>query len=181
MDLLIKWNRKTNLTALKLDPLSDEAIDRLIVEPVLASTHFSDRDLVAVDLGSGGGSPGIPLRIQVPTLKMRMVESRSMKCAFIREAIRMVGLASTSVEESRFELLSGRHELKQAADVITIRAVRIDSELVELIRFLIKPGGRIYRFASHTESVVPESLVVDSSVPLVLSLSSIFQTIRIAD
>jgi len=104
-----------------------------------------------------------------------------MKCAFIREAIRKLELSNTSVEESRFELLPGLANLKKSADAITIRAVRIDADLVDLMKFLLKPGGYIYRFASQTESAVPASLRIDSSVPLVGSLSSLFQTIRIAD
>jgi len=181
VDLMVKWNRKTNLTALALEPPSDEAIDRLIVEPVVASSLLLNSDAATVDLGSGGGSPAIPLRIQLPSLRMRMVESRSMKCAFIREAIRKLELSNTSVEESRFELLPGLANLKKSADAITIRAVRIDADLVDLMKFLLKPGGYIYRFASQTESAVPASLRIDSSVPLVGSLSSLFQTIRIAD
>lgn len=178
-DLLAKWNKKTNLTALSVDPPSDEAIDRLIVEPVLASQHFQDREISIVDLGSGGGSPALPLAIQLQGASLRLVESRSRKCSFLREAIRTVDLKQAVVEESRFELMEARPELKGCANALTVRAVRIDADLVNLIRFLLVPNGIVYRFASLTESSVPEPMHVESQFELVRSLSSILQVISI--
>ena len=161
IELMAKWNRKINLTALPLDPIGDEAVDRLIVEPVVASQFVVDHDVRIIDLGTGGGSPAIPFRIEIQASSMRMVESRSKKCAFLREATRTLDLKGTSVEESRFELLPGREDLKHSADLMTIRAVRLDVELMELIRFILVPGGRIFRFASHSESQVPDGLGLD--------------------
>lgn len=158
VDLMAKWNRKINLTALSLDPLTTDSIDRLIVEPVVASGFVTKPDARVLDLGSGGGSPAIPFRIQLPSASMRMVESRSKKCAFLREAARSLDLANTSVEESRFELLFDRPDLKHSAEIITIRAVRLDAELVDLIRFLLVPDGQIFRFASQSESQVPAGI-----------------------
>jgi 16S rRNA (guanine527-N7)-methyltransferase len=112
IELMAKWNRKINLTALPLDPIGDEAVDRLIVEPVVASQFIEDQDIRIIDLGTGGGSPAIPFRIEVQASSMRMVESRSKKCAFLREATRTLDLKGTSVEESRIELLPGREDLK---------------------------------------------------------------------
>jgi len=111
-----------------------------------------------------------------------MVESRSKKCAFLREAARSLDLANTQVEESRFELLFDQAALKHAAEIITIRAVRLDAELVELIRFLLVPGGQIFRFASESESQVPAGigLQIVSVHPLVPSLQSQLQILAIA-
>ena len=95
--LLAKWNTKINLTAFSLDPASDEAIDRLIVEPVLAAKHVKHTDKLAIDLGSGGGSPGFPLKIVAPWIRMVMVEAKARKCAFLREVARQLPLADVEV------------------------------------------------------------------------------------
>jgi len=179
LELMSKWNRKINLTSLQLEPLSIEAVDRLIVEPVLATSFVTRPDANVIDLGSGGGSPAIPIKIQLPALSLRMVESRSRKCAFLREAIRQLGLTDTVVEEVRFEDLLGKPELKQTADVITVRAVRFDEQLLELIQWLLIPGGEVLRFTREDEPPLPARLHVVALHHLVPSLSSKLQLIRL--
>src|SRR5438128_1758354 len=83
-DLLSHWNRTINLTSLS-DP--DEAIDRLILEPLAAAQQLPG-GAVLVDLGSGGGSPAIPLALALGTRTVVMIESRARKAAFLREALR---------------------------------------------------------------------------------------------
>jgi 16S rRNA (guanine527-N7)-methyltransferase len=70
-ELLARWNRKINLTAL-VNP--DEAIDRLLLEPVLAARHFPAPDASFMDIGSGGGSTAIPMKLDVPSSYLTMVE-----------------------------------------------------------------------------------------------------------
>lgn len=178
IDLLSKWNRKINLTSLQLEPLSVEAVDRLIVEPVLASRFIRQADARIVDLGSGGGSPAIPLKIQLPASSLRMVESRSRKCAFLREATRQLGLENSFVHESRFELLVGREELRHATDVMTIRAVRLDEQLVDLIRWFLTPGGELLRFSLGGDVLLPAGAHVVAVHELIPANSSNVQVIR---
>src|SRR5687768_4798862 len=85
-DLLLKWNARINLTALT-EP--DEAIDRLLLEPVAAARYLPGGARL-VDLGSGGGSPAIPLALTLHSPRLVMVESRARKAAFLREAARAV-------------------------------------------------------------------------------------------
>lgn len=177
VELITKWNRKINLTSLQLEPLGAEAIDRLIVEPVLAS-RFVRPNANIIDLGSGGGSPAIPLKIQLPASTLRMVESRSRKCAFLREATRQLGLSETFVEESRFELLMERQDLRQSADLITVRAVRFDEELLGLIRWLLAPSGEVLRFTHRGDLPVPVGVEVAAVHRLVAAASSELQVIR---
>ena len=59
-ELLRKWNRKVSLTALPVEDAGDEAIDRLLIEPVLATKYLPKTDVTALDIGSGSGSPAIP-------------------------------------------------------------------------------------------------------------------------
>src|SRR6185436_3405002 len=106
--LLSKWNRTINLTSLDLEPPSDEAIDRLLVEPIAASYSAGEPQMV-IDLGSGGGSPAIPFWIQLPSSKLTMVESRSRKCAFLREAVRQIRPGRATALDLRFEELIGKN------------------------------------------------------------------------
>ena len=77
LQLLARWNRRINLTALKVDPPTDEAIDRLLIEPLVAAGRIGASDRLAVDVGSGGGSPALPMKIAAPALRMVLVESRA--------------------------------------------------------------------------------------------------------
>src|SRR5689334_14169229 len=108
-DLLLRWNTKINLTALT-DP--DEGIDRLLLEPVAAAASLSTTSGL-VDLGSGGGSPAIPLALALKAPRLLMVESKGKKAAFLREAARRAGLTA-AVEAARFEELARRGPLAGA-------------------------------------------------------------------
>lgn len=144
LELLAHWNRTINLTALGLDPLTNEAIDRLILEPLAVARHVRPDDRLAVDIGSGGGSPAIPLKLAVPALQMVLVESRTRKAAFLREVVRELSLESVVVENERSEQLATRAELHGKTDLVTIRAVRTDEALLKGAVAFLKPGGRVF-------------------------------------
>ena len=152
LERLAVWNRRINLTAFALDDPSDDAIDRLIVEPVLASVHVRPDDQTLLDLGSGGGSPAIPLKIMRPRLRLTMVESRARKAAFLREAVRMSELVQANVENERYEQLTGRPELQGRMDLISFRAVRADEALWRVVRACLAPAGRIIWFGAPAAS-----------------------------
>src|SRR5439155_18875434 len=141
-ELLRRWNRRMNLTALPLDELpSDEVLERLFWEPLKAADLLSDEPIEWLDVGSGGGSPAIPLKIVRRQLKLTMVEARARKAAFLREAARHLALADVEVLAERVESL--RESLANSMDLITIRAVRIDSKLLEVLTDLLDPAGQL--------------------------------------
>jgi 16S rRNA (guanine527-N7)-methyltransferase len=144
--LLAKWNRKINLTAFDLDKPTDAAIDRLIVEPVAAAQHVVRSDLLAIDIGSGGGSPAIPIAVAAPHLRMLLVEAKTRKAAFLREAVRSLALDHLEVENRRLEELLTHVELHEAADLVTLRAVHADKDLWSSVRGLLRPQGRVFWF-----------------------------------
>jgi len=157
--LLAKWNKRLNLTALSVDPPTDEAIDRLLVEPAMAIQAVEPTDSSLIDLGSGGGSPAIPMKIGAPQLKLVMVEAKARKSAFLRDAIRHLGLTQAEVENARFEQLLTRQELHEASDIVSVRAVRPDRQLWNPVLAFLKPAGRVFWFGSSglpAHSVPPE-------------------------
>ena len=146
VELLARWNRRINLTAFNLDPPSDDAIDRLLIEPLVAAKYVDASDRLAVDVGSGGGSPAIPIKLAAGQLRMVMVESRARKSAFLREAARALELADVEVANCRLEELAGRAALRGTVDLVTIRAVGPSDDLWSDIRGLLRPGGRVFWF-----------------------------------
>jgi 16S rRNA (guanine527-N7)-methyltransferase len=149
VDLLAKWNQQINLTALPLDPSTDEAIDRLLIEPLVAGSRIEPRDRLVVDVGSGGGSPAIPMKIAAPAVRMILVESRLKKAAFLREAVRHLELTETDVENRRLEELVEREDLHGQADVVTLRAVAPTVELWGSIERLLRKGARVFWFGGE--------------------------------
>jgi len=145
-ELLGRWNATVNLTALPFDGNPAHSVDRLIVEPLLAFRLMPAGPMTWFDLGSGGGSPAIPLKILAPRANLMMVESRSRKAAFLREVVRSLGLSATEVLNDRFESVADRQPA--AADCITVRAVRQDLKLSTVARRLLKPSGRLVLFES---------------------------------
>jgi 16S rRNA (guanine527-N7)-methyltransferase len=140
-ELLARWNRRMNLTALQLDGYPAPAIDRLLVEPILAARLVSEARGHWIDLGSGGGSPAVPLKILRPNLVLTLVESRERKAAFLREVVRTLRLSGVSVAAVRFETLAGVPGLAGHVNLVTTRAVRADAGLISTVLSLLEPGG----------------------------------------
>lgn len=171
LELLALWNSKINLTALD-DP--DAAIDRLILEPLLAARHVSEGASV-IDIGSGGGSPAIPLKLAAPRIKLWMVESKTRKSAFLREAIRQLDLRESFVETKRYEELLTEPTLHESMDVVTIRAVRVEAATLLGLQAFLRPGGELFLFRSSGDSgieYIPPPLKLEAEEPLVESLRS---------
>jgi 16S rRNA (guanine527-N7)-methyltransferase len=171
LHLLSAWNSKVNLTA--LDDM-DAAVDRLILEPLLAARYVPQTGAL-MDVGSGGGSPAVPLKIARPGLHLRMVESKTRKGAFLREVVRQLGLEDAVVENRRYEELLTRPELHESMDVVTIRAVRVDGHALMGIQAFVKPLGEILLFRgpgpSNIDRLTPP-LEVRSEEPLLETLRS---------
>jgi 16S rRNA (guanine527-N7)-methyltransferase len=175
--LLTKWNAKINLTAYRLSPGGDDqAIDRLIIEPVVAARYIPENARTLLDAGSGGGSPAIPLKLASRNLALRMVEVKTRKGVFLREAIRTLGLRDTEVETSRFEELLPRAELHEALDLVSIRAVRIEMRTLITLQAFLRPGGKLMLFRgaskSDLEDLPPPPLAWMATYPLVDALHS---------
>lgn len=151
--LLLRWNERMNLTALDV---GGRGLGRLVIEPLLAARHVPPGAATMLDVGSGGGSPAIPMKIGRPELRLRMVESRARKAAFLRHAVRELDLSGVEVENCRYEALAERQEMRDSQDVITVRGVRVDDAVGGLWGFL-KPEGRVLAFRSAGQSGIGAS------------------------
>ena len=162
-DLLFRWNAKINLTALT-EP--DAAIDRLLLEPLAAAMELP-RAAELIDLGSGGGSPAIPLALALASPRLVMVESKTRKAAFLSEASRTVQIP-TAVENARFEEVAARGNYAGQMSLVTIRAVRVDRQTLMTAKSFLKPGGQIALFSPTAGSPpdLPTELRVKRIAPL---------------
>lgn len=129
---LEKWNRTYSLTALR-DPkltVSHHLLDSLAILP-----HARAPSLL--DVGSGGGQPGIPLAIARPDLAVTLLDSNGKKTAFLQQAVIELGLRNVQVVTARVE------EFKPAVSfaAITSRAFAELADFVGLTRHLLAPGG----------------------------------------
>lgn len=175
--LLERWNSRMNLTALDRP---DDAVDRLLVEPMLAAREIAPGATSLIDIGSGGGSPALPLKVARPDLSLTMVEAKTRKSVFLREVVRHLGLTNCQVETVRFEQLLSRPALLEAMDVLSIRAVRVEVQELRTLQAFLAPGGQILWFLSGSQpvSMVPPPLALVSEQPLVEALRSRLVVLR---
>jgi 16S rRNA (guanine527-N7)-methyltransferase len=174
-ELLRRWNRKVSLTSLPVEEFGDDAIDRLLIEPLAASAYLPSPEAAIIDVGTGGGSPAIPLKIANPLVSMRMVESKTRKAAFLREVVRHLALSRTEVDAVRFEELLARPALRESADVVTVRAVKADDKTLLLLEGLLKPGGSLMLFRASPVSAgdpAPKAFVLERNHVLLPALRS---------
>ncbi len=180
-ELLERWNRKINLTSLD-DP--DEAIDRLLLEPVVAARAVATTSIrELIDIGSGGGSPALPLAMALgPQVRLTLVEVKARKSAFLREAVRHLDLHNAVVENARCEELLGRPELLEHFDLLSVRAVRVEARMLMTFQAFLRPGGHLLLFRGPSGPDVPGHIIhpleFDSTVPLLDSLQSRLSLLR---
>lgn len=116
IQLLYHWNQKMNLTAVR-DP--ELFVELHLAECLRAAQQLPDGIESVLDFGSGAGLPGIPIQIARPELRVTMAECQKKKAAFLREAVRELGLTRAVVHHGRVEDLPSN----QRFDVVTLRAV----------------------------------------------------------
>ena len=175
--LLSTWNNKINLTGLNLSDFSLESLDRLLIEPLAAALHVRSDVRSVLDVGSGGGSPAIPLALALPDITVLTVEAKTRKSVFLREAVRALGLTRGDVVTARFEELLTRPRLHEAHDLLTIRAVRIEARVLMSLQAFVRPNGEIFLFrttaGAHGPTPVTPPLAWRASYPLLEQASSL--------
>lgn len=140
---LARWNRRVNLTAVD-DPGEAERVHLLdslsVVSALPPSVRAGGR---LVDVGTGAGFPGLPLKIAVPALRLALVESREKKARFLRHLVALLGLEGVEVWTGRAEELAHRPDLRESFDLGVERALAPLPVAVELVLPFVRPGGRM--------------------------------------
>jgi 16S rRNA (guanine527-N7)-methyltransferase len=138
--LLLAWTAAINLTAIR-DPAG---IARLhVLDSLAAVSLLADRGITGIlDLGSGGGFPGLPLAAVLAPDRVLLVDSVAKKVAFLRTVVAATGLEGrVAAETVRAETLAHDRRDREAWPVVTARAVTSLSGLVEIALPLVAPGG----------------------------------------
>jgi 16S rRNA (guanine527-N7)-methyltransferase len=156
--LLAAWNEKMNLTGLDLAEQGPMAIDRLLVEPLVAAKHASPITRM-IDIGSGGGSPAIPLALALSAQRVLLVEAKTRKSVFLREALRALEMTEAEVVTSRFEQLLTKPELHESHELLTLRAVRVEAAVLMNLQAFVRPGGELFLFRAASGAGSPGTLM----------------------
>lgn len=130
--LLYKWNRTYSLTALREQEMavSHHLLDSLAILPFVPAGRL-------LDVGSGGGMPGIPLAIACPAVSVTLLDSNTKKTAFLQQAAIELGLANISVHAGRVE----QYHPQSGFNAITSRAFAELADFVTLSSHLVAEGG----------------------------------------
>ena len=140
--LLLETNKSFNLTAIT-DPdtaWTRHIFDSLTLLPWIGATAAKR----VVDLGSGGGLPGIPLAIALPRVRFTLVEATGKKAKFLQAAVAALGLANVEVVNDRAETIGhDRDHHRERYDIVVARAVGKLAVLTELAAPLVRTGGHV--------------------------------------
>lgn len=138
--LLREWSDRLGLTSFADE---DERLSRYFAEALAAGPYLPSTGEV-MDIGSGGGSPALPLAVLSPQLRWTLFESRRKKAWFLEEAARALGLDNVSVEARRFEGTA-----LGPWTAITCRGVRLGARRMRDVARRVRPGGRFLWFSAE--------------------------------
>lgn len=170
--LLMAWNAAINLTAVR-DPV--EAVRRHILDSLVAVAALRDRGIDAfVDIGSGGGYPGLPLAAAVPARRALLVDSVGKKARFLATAAAATGLGSSvDAFAGRAEILAADDRHRERWPAVVARAVGSLAELAELGLPLVARDGVLVAWKRGTidaelEAAGPAIAAVGGAPPIVI-------------
>ena len=152
-DLLIEYNKKFNLTAIK----SDEEIylKHFYDSLTLIKAYSLNGNLKLLDIGTGAGFPGIVLKIFYPDLELTLLDSNHKKIAFLEVVIKELNLKNVTCINSRAENLPKTY--REYFDIVTSRAVAHLRILLELSIPYLKVGGKLIAMKGLSEDEIKES------------------------
>jgi 16S rRNA (guanine527-N7)-methyltransferase len=190
IDLLLRWNTRINLTAIRQP---EEIVTRHFGESLFAARHLfpakppgrnppkpalsevewaiqarqSSTPVHVIDVGAGAGFPGLPIRIWAPDIALTLIESNHKKATFLREAARTITLMDINVFPGR-----AQDYPNPPAQLVTLRAVERFESTLPIAARLVTPGGRLALLISEaqlarTHDLTPEFTWLDPvNVPL---------------
>jgi len=145
LDLLLKWNARTNLTAIR-DP--EEIVRRHFGESLFAARHVPSETKTLLDFGSGAGFPGLPIALLHPQIQVTLAESQNKKSTFLREVVRTLTLSNVEVWPNRVETMP----LNRQFNVVALRAVDDMATAIPAAKSRITPGGQLLLLTTATQA-----------------------------
>ncbi|MFV0277810.1 MAG: 16S rRNA (guanine(527)-N(7))-methyltransferase RsmG [Parahaliea sp.] len=140
LNLLIKWNRAYNLTAVRepADMVRKHLLDSLAIAPLVSGQRL-------IDVGTGAGLPGVPLAIVYPQREFHLLDSNSKKTRFLFQVKTALGLDNMAVHHQRVE----SHRPATPFEAVLSRAFASLADMVAGCRHLLAPGGRFLAMKGH--------------------------------
>ena len=182
IDLLLRWNSRVNLTSVRQP---EEVVTRHFGESLFAARHLfptpvQDRSYdsagstskpVVIDVGSGAGFPGLPIKLWAPQIHLTLIEANHKKATFLREVVRALSLSDVTIFAGRSEAFP---KSRAGADVVTVRAVERLNATLPALADLVAPGGSLAILVSDSQIPAIERLLggFDWDEPTHLPLSS---------
>ena len=167
---LIEWNKAINLTAI-IDP--KEIIIKHFVDSLVAliATSFPQNGMV-LDVGSGGGFPGIPLKIVRSDMRMVLVEPVQKKCSFLNSVIGLIKLQDMSTFDGTIEQYAKR-PIRHVIDIVVVRALKYE-EIRKHLPALLTSKGKVvlYRTAAIKKQEIGDEFHLVSETALILPQGS---------
>jgi 16S rRNA (guanine527-N7)-methyltransferase len=179
INLLLHWNARTNLTAVR-EP--EEIVTRHFGESLFAARHLFPEAKVGtvsqqpdrwppapvphvIDVGSGAGFPGLPIKLWAPHVHLTLIESNQKKATFLREMVRSLKLTGADVFAGRASAFAG-----PKGDVVTLRAVERFESILPVAAGLVVPAGRLAMLIGDAQVMLIPDL--QRAEPIRLPLSS---------
>jgi 16S rRNA (guanine527-N7)-methyltransferase len=169
IDLLLRWNARINLTAIRQP---EEIVTRHFGESLFTARHLvrntweQPPSASLIDVGSGAGFPGLPIKIYAPEIQVTLIESNQKKATFLREVIRTLTLTNINVFQGRAETYPSQ------AKAVTLRAVEQFNDAVEIAISLLSPNGRLAILVGKSQLASLKNLAPNftwSFIPIPLS------------
>ena len=172
LERLCFWNRKINLTSISGQR---DMVLKLFLDSLSALPHLPPIGAV-LDIGSGAGIPGLPLKIARPEFEIHLLDSKAKKISFLRDTIRKLELKNIKAyqgrAEQKFDLPSG---LRPFYDIVTARALTSLKETIKISYPFIAPNGLLVTYkGSKVEQEIKESETIMEELCLKISKTVLY-------
>ncbi len=162
-ELLVEWNKVMNLTGITE---FDEVMQKHFVDSVAAAEYVEMEKINSlIDVGTGAGFPGIPLKIVYPHLQVTLLDSLNKRIKFLDEVVDNLGLTGIETVHGRAEDAAKKAEYREQFDLSVSRAVANLASLTEYCLPFVKVGGK---FVSYKSVAVDEEIVQSKKAVYVL-------------
>jgi 16S rRNA (guanine527-N7)-methyltransferase len=157
---LISWNQKVNLTA--ITDYIDVQIKHFLDSLTLTAAFNEKSELRVIDIGTGAGLPGIPLKIALPQISLTLLEATAKKTRFLEHIVSLLGFKEVTIITGRAEEIAHKTEFREKYDIALSRAVAALPTLIELSlpfctvggRFIAMKKGDIWQETSRSEKAL---------------------------